>query len=206
MTLTLDHLVFAGPDLAAAVAQVAELTGVAPAPGGSHVGLGTANYLADLGAGAYLEIIGPDPGQPDHGGPRPFGIDSLREPALVTWAVRTTDIDATIAEVRAGGYDPGDAFDMSREANGEVLSWRLTAPGGLDGLAPFLIDWGTTAHPTTRDLPEIPLLLVTGVHPDPAAVDAVTRALTLELLVRRDRKPGLVAVLRASDGRQVTLS
>ncbi|GAA4549585.1 VOC family protein [Amycolatopsis samaneae] len=206
MTFALDHLVFAGPDLGAAVAHVAELTGVEPVPGGSHVGLGTANHLADLGAGAYLEVIGPDPAQPEPSAPRPFGIDDLREPALVTWAVRTPDIDVAVAGVRAAGYDPGDAHDMSRDAQGELLSWRLTTPGGLDGLAPFLIDWGSTPHPTTRGLPKIPLLMVTGVHPDPAAVDVVTRALGLELLVRRDRKPGLVAVLRRPDGAQVTLS
>ncbi|MFE0027997.1 VOC family protein [Amycolatopsis sp. NPDC059021] len=206
MTLVLDHLVFAGPDLAAAVAHVTELTGVEPAPGGSHVGRGTANYLADLGSGAYLEVIGPDPAQPEPEGPRPFGIDDLTEPALVAWAVRTTDIDATVADLRAAGYDPGDVFDMSRDAQGELLSWRLTSPGGLDGLAPFLIDWGSTPHPTTRGLPKIPLLLVTGVHPDPAAVDVVTRALNLELLVRHDKKPGLVAVLRRTDGSQITLT
>jgi hypothetical protein len=203
----LDHLVYAGPDLAAAVAHVAELTGVTPAPGGSHVGLGTANHLADLGAGMYLEVIGPDPAQPDPDVPRPFGIDGLTEPALVAWAVRTPDLDATIAEARAHGFDPGDALEMSRAtADGETLNWRLTPPSAPGTLRPFLIDWGTTPHPTTRGLPQIPLLMVTATHPDPSSVHTATEALGLELLVRRAEKATLTAALRTPEGRQVALS
>jgi hypothetical protein len=203
----LDHLVYAGPDLAEAVARVTELTGVTPAPGGSHPGLGTANHLADLGAGAYLEVIGPDPAQPAPGNPRPFGIDELTGPALVAWAVRTTDLDATIAQARAHGFDPGDALEMSRETrDGELLRWRLTPTSVPGSLHPFLIDWGATPHPTTRDLPSLPLLMVTGTHPDPDSVLAVTDALGLELLVRRAAKAGLVAAVRTPEGRQVALS
>ncbi|WP_037303452.1 VOC family protein [Amycolatopsis orientalis] len=205
--LVLDHLVYAGPNLEEAVARVADLTGVTPVRGGRHVGLGTANYLADLGAGAYLEVVGPDPDQPEHIGPRPFGIDELTAPALVTWAARVRDIDNAIAEARERGYDPGEAFEMSRATDdGELLTWRLTGAGGLDGLAPFLIDWGSTPHPTTRGLPSIPLLLVTGVHPEPAAVETAVRALGMDMLVRRDDRPGLVAVLQNSAGKQVALS
>jgi hypothetical protein len=207
MSPVLDHLVYAGPDLAEAVARVTALTGVTPAPGGSHVGLGTANHLADLGAGIYLEVIGPDPAQPEPLAPRPFGIDELTEPGLVAWAVRTTNLDATIASARAHGFDPGDAREMSREtAGGEVLRWRLTPPSAPGTLHPFLIDWGGTPHPTTRGLPSIPLLMVTGTHPDPDSVLAVTDALGLELLVRRAPKAGLSAALRTPEGRQVALS
>ncbi|MFI5565139.1 VOC family protein [Amycolatopsis japonica] len=205
--LVLDHLVYAGPDLEEAVERVAELTGVMPVRGGRHVGFGTANYLADLGAGAYLEVVGPDPDQPEHIGPRPFGIDELTAPALITWAARVDGIDEAIAEARQRGYDPGEASEMSRTTDdGELLTWRLTGAGGLDGLAPFLIDWGSTPHPTTRGLPSIPLLMVTGVHPEPAAVEAAVRALGMDMLVRRDTKPGLVAVLTNSAGKQVALS
>ncbi|MGW4528542.1 VOC family protein [Amycolatopsis sp. NPDC004378] len=203
----LDHLVYAGPDLAEAVARVTALTGVTPAPGGSHVGLGTANHLADLGAGMYLEVVGPDPAQPEPENPRPFGIDDLTEPALVAWAVRTTDLDATIAQARARGFDPGDAVEMSRATqDGEVLRWRLTPPSLPGTLRPFLIDWGTTPHPTTRGLPSIPLLMVTGAHPDPESVKTATEALGLELLVRRANQASLTAALQAKDGRQVALT
>ena len=83
--LHIDHLVYATPDLAAAVADIEERFGVAPTPGGAHVGLGTFNALLGLGGRTYLEIVGPDPAQPEPVNPRPFGIDDLTEPSLVAW-------------------------------------------------------------------------------------------------------------------------
>jgi hypothetical protein len=96
---------------------------------------------------------------------------------------------------------------MSRETrDGELLRWRLTPASVPGSLHPFLIDWGATPHPTTRGLPSLPLLMVTGTHPDPDSVLAVTDALGLELLVRRAAKAGLVAAVRTPEGRQVALS
>lgn len=124
----IDHLVLATPELAATVADLAR-QGLATSPGGAHDGLGTRNALADLGGGAYLEVVGPDPEQPDPGRPRPFGIDGLRGPRLVAWAVRVDDLDAAIAAARARGHDPGDARDMARVRGDGV---RLAALGAAD--------------------------------------------------------------------------
>jgi hypothetical protein len=77
----IDHIVYGVPRrLAQAVAWFTGLTGAQPARGGSHEGMGTANFLIGLGAGAYLEIIGPDPDQPQPVGGRWFGIDRLTPP------------------------------------------------------------------------------------------------------------------------------
>ncbi|MEU5696557.1 VOC family protein [Actinosynnema sp. NPDC020468] len=172
MTSPLDHLVLAGPDLAALVAWFTERTGVVPAPGGRHVGLGTANRLVGLGGSAYLELIGPDPDAPDPDRPRPFGIDALTGNRLVTWAVRRSDLDVP-------GYD-GPAPMSRRTADGDLLSWRLAFPPGPSGVLPFLIDWGSTPHPTTRDLPELPLRWFRGTHPAPDRVNSVLTSLGAE--------------------------
>lgn len=174
--ITLDHLVFATPDLERTVAEVTALTGVRPAEGGSHPGRGTRNYLLGLsgpGAGGYFEIVGPDPGQPAPTRPRWFGIDSLTGPRLVHWAVRTTDIDALVARARSRGYDPGEPVALSRRTpQGTTLSWRLThpQPHGRGGLVPFLLDWGETQHPTAHGLPSLPLVSLTLAHPEPESV------------------------------------
>lgn len=183
---TFDHLVLAASDLAAAVSRFADCTGVEPAPGGSHAGLGTANYLVDLGNGGYLEIIGPDPDQPAPASPRPFGIDELTEPRVVTWAVRTDDLDALVARARDGGYDPGESRAMSRRApDGALFEWRLTMPrfDYGNGLVPFLIDWGNSPHPTQRGLPRASLRDFHAIHPDPASVRPALAALRVELHV-----------------------
>jgi Glyoxalase-like domain len=86
----IDHVVFAVPNLADGVGEFQRLVGVNPVRGGSHTNLGTANYLVDLGGAAYLEIIGPDPDQPDPAQPRPFGIDNLTASRVVAWCVSST--------------------------------------------------------------------------------------------------------------------
>ena len=120
----IDHIVYGVPRrLAQAVAWFADLTGAQPARGGSHEGMGTANFLIGLGAGAYLEIIGPDPDQPQPVGGRWFGIDRLTAPRIVTWAIRTADIDGSVAAARASGHDPGKPTTMTRRSDaGDVCS------------------------------------------------------------------------------------
>ncbi|MEV6769474.1 VOC family protein [Nocardia sp. NPDC051030] len=199
----LDHLVLATPHLTETVRTVADLLGIEPVPGGQHVGRGTRNYLLGLGNGGYLELIGPDPDQPDPAQPRPFGLDTLAEPRLITWAVQTTDIDAAIATARTAGYDPGDASNLSRATPaGDLLSWRLTYPRvnlGEASLVPFLIDWGTTRHPSL-DLPQSKLLSLTAIHPDPHPTRTHLEALSATLEVRPGLRPTLIATLDGPQG------
>ena len=125
--MLIDHLVYAAPDRAAAVAGLQERSGVRAQAAGQHLGLGTHNALLALGARTYLEIIAPDPGQPQPPVPRPFGVDGVSRGGLVSWALACDDIDAAIARARRHGYDPGQAADGQRLGpTGTVLRWRLT--------------------------------------------------------------------------------
>ncbi|MGW4753324.1 VOC family protein [Streptomyces chartreusis] len=180
----LDHLVLATPDLAATVADFTRRTGVAPAPGGVHVGLGTRNYLVSLGGTRYLEIIGPDPEQSTPGEPRPFDVDGLTVPRTVTWAISPPDLDAAITAARARGYDPGPAQSMSRrKPDGTLLQWRLTDGDDAhpSGVVPFLIDWSATVHPTASGLPTTPLLSLTASAPEPDEIRPLLAALGTDL-------------------------
>ena len=71
----IDHLIYRAPDLVNAVAEVEERLGVRAQASGQHTGLGTHNALLTLGRQTYLEIIAPDPRQPQPPAPRPFGPD-----------------------------------------------------------------------------------------------------------------------------------
>ncbi|MGP4093543.1 VOC family protein [Nonomuraea sp. KM90] len=201
--MTVDHLVYATPDLRQTVADLERLLGVRAAVGGRHLGLGTRNHLLALGGRSYLEIVGPDPEQEAPAGPRWFRIDSLAAPALVNWAVAVTGIDAVTASARERGYDPGDPADMSRRtASGDLLSWRLTPPqrAGHDGLVPFLIDWGATRHPAESGLPAVELVSLRGAHPDPGAVRRDLAAVDVRLDLDEASRPGLTAVLSGRYG------
>jgi Glyoxalase-like domain len=112
--MLIDHLVYAAPDLPAAVTEVEGRFGVRAQAGGKHNGSGTHNALLALGAQTYLEIIAPDPGQPTPSAPRPFGVDDRRHGGLVSWALACHDIDAAVARARSRGYDPGAVADGQR--------------------------------------------------------------------------------------------
>jgi hypothetical protein len=179
-----DHLVYAVSSLAEAVDDVERATGVRPAYGGAHVGLGTHNALLSFGE-CYLELIAPDPEQPEPERPRPFGIDDLGGPRLVTFAVRPAadeTLDGLIARARADGYDPGDPIAMSRRApDGTVLEWRLTFPrDDVDGLVPFLIDWGDTPQPSRTAPGGVRLVDVVASHPAPQRIAAARAALGID--------------------------
>jgi Glyoxalase-like domain len=199
---SLDHLVYAVPDLDAAAQQFAAATGVTPVEGGRHLGRGTRNVLVGLGETSYLEIIGPDPEQPADSGVAPlFGSDALSGPRLVAWAIHPADLEVAAAAAAAAGADLGPIVPLSRRTPaGVVLQWRLTSadPTPLDGIIPFLIDWATTAHPA----PPLPRLTLSGLratHPDPLAVSAVLDALDVRLTVEPG-PPGLSALLGTPRG------
>lgn len=212
--LTIDHLVWATPDLAAAVVDVETRFGVAPVPGGAHVGFGTFNALLGLGGHTYLEIIGPDPAQPELDRPRPFGIDDLDRPRLVAWcAAPHRPLDDVVADSRAAGFEPGPIGTMSRRRpDGTLLEWSLTMPdlgAEWDGILPFLIDWGRSPHPT-RDLPIGGSLVgLELAHPQPRLVDLILSAMSDERLLGDDDsrisvgyadRPALVARIGTARG------
>lgn len=204
--LTVDHMVYGVSDLRAGVDEVAERLGVRAADGGRHVGRGTHNALLGLGAGAYLEVIAVDPEQPAPPGPLPFGLDRLRLPRLVGWASRTTDIERRRAQALERGHDPGEVRAMSRRRpDGFLLEWRLTrdAPDPAQLVVPFLIDWGSSPHPSDSAPQGARLVELRAEHPDPARVRAQLAALDVTLEVDEGPEPALVATLDTPRGRVV---
>src|SRR5215469_7237654 len=151
--MLIDHLIYGAPDLADAVADLEERLGVRAQAGGQHIGLGTHNALLALGPQTYLEIIAPDPGQPEPSVPRPFDLDGVSRGGLVGWAIACPVIDAAVAEARSRGYDPGEAVSMQRAGpTGAVLRVRLTLNVMPGGQVPFLISWGDAEHPARSAL------------------------------------------------------
>ena len=187
----LDHLVLATPDIHATAAWLAERTGVTPSAGGQHVGKGTRNMLCSFGPSSYLEIVGPDPEQDDPGFPRPFGIDDLTEARMVAWAIAVPDMDTALETARTAGYDPGPAAAMQRmRPDGVLLDWKLTV--NLSVTTPFLIDWGTSAHPAATAAPGLVLSELRARHPHPDALDGQLAALGVTMGVMRGPEALLV--------------
>jgi Glyoxalase-like domain len=203
-SLPVDHLVYGTPDLGMGIERIDKLLGLRATPGGQHPGRGTRNALVSLGPATYLEIIGPDPDQPTPPLPRPFGVDDLKEPRLVTWAAKGKNLENLAAEAARRGVKLGEVIPGSRKRpDGVVLSWRYTDPrtvvGG--GVVPFFIDWGTSAHPTSTATPGASLVSLRAEHPQPDQVRTMLDGFGLDLPVTAGPKPALVATVSGPRGR-----
>ena len=206
MSVVVDHLVLAAPSLEAGISHVEGLTGVAATFGGAHPGMGTHNALLALGDDTYLEIIAPDPGQPEPAGGRPFGVTVDGPIELLSFAVRPAP-GRTISQVvdasRSKGHDPGPIAPMSRtRPDGVELRWRLTMPAGVGGdlRIPFVIDWGRTPSPALTSPTGSRLLALEVGHPNPDRLVAVYAALGLSLPVEEHHSPYLLARLDSPRG------
>ncbi|WP_410615763.1 VOC family protein [Amycolatopsis sp. lyj-109] len=202
----IDHILYATPDLESAVDDLDRRFGVRLSPGGRHLGLGTRNYLADLGGRTYFEVLGPDPDQPDPAHGRPLGIDDLTRPRLSTWAARVDDLDEAVRTATANGcrFDPAVAMSRDR-GDGVHLAWRAAVPSegqGFGRVIPFLVQWETEAYAAELSPKGIHLVSLIVSHPEAAMVRGHLAALGLTdcVTVRQAAEPSLQATLRTPAG------
>ncbi len=199
--MLIDHLIYAHPDLDVGVSLLRERFGVTAAGGGQHPGRGTHNKLLALGPRTYLEVVAPDPHQPDPPSARPYGVEGVTDGGLVGWALAVDDIDAAAARAREQGFDPGPIVDGQRQtADGDVLRWRLTANAQKAGPIPFLIDWGTTRHPALDAPAGLGLVSLSLEHPEPTLLRAALAAMGADVDVRRAPRPRFVARITGPNG------
>jgi hypothetical protein len=207
-----DHIIYAVLDLETGMDTIEALLGERPIFGGQHPGKGSHNALLSLGEDVYLEVIASDPAQPEPATARSFGLDKLTEARLATWAARTTDIEATIQQAKAAGYDPGDMVAGGRTRDdGLRLTWRnATRPEAMKGetppgdwLIPFIIDWGDTPHPAATTPGQSRLVSLQATHPDPDLIQGMLQALGLDLVVTQGDEPALIATIDSPNGRVV---
>jgi hypothetical protein len=198
-----DHLVYSTTDLEKSILELELRLGVRPAPGGRHLGRGTRNALLALSDTSYLELVGPDPTQPQGSVPRWLEIDSLESPRLVTWAVKEPELHKRVASARAHGVTLGEVVSGSRVgADGSHLQWQFTDPTTLvsDGIVPFFIDWGESPHPASSAPRGLLLVSLRAEHPQRITVMHSLSAVGVELPVEFGPSPSLIATLRTRRG------
>ncbi len=184
--LKLDHLTVIAPSLSEGVLHVRNCLDLDVPFGQRHAYMGTYNHLLQLGDTVYLEIVALDPEADAPDRPRWFGLDDQNKVRcdwdegrrLRGWVARTDTIDAIIA-------GRGDIFGEKVPLPTVNASFDFAIPNDgslpLDGAAPSLIDrrGKSRAMATIVDL-GARLRSFTLEHPDPAAVEALYRALTVD--------------------------
>jgi hypothetical protein len=198
---TLDHVILGCTDLDEGIELVFRHLGVRAIPGGVHPGAGTQNALLSLGTLRYLEIMAPDPTQPD--APDPRNVRTLKQPALVGWAEHRDHLDDYASVLHAAGIDyVGPVPGSRRRPDGSLLNWKsLPLKQDEHGILPFFIEWGaSTVHPSV-DSPQgcgIESLEIT--TPNPASLRALSKTLDLDVAVGRSKIPRLIAHLHGPAG------
>ena len=137
MTLKLDHIVIAVRDLDTAIADFKAL-GFTVNRGGVHANGATHNALIVFSDGTYPELLAPtdQPPLPDL---IDFGALLREDEGLSGFALRSDDLDADAARLRAAGFGVGDpSSGERRREDGVLVRWRLALLDG--GFAPFLIE------------------------------------------------------------------
>lgn len=200
----LDHILIGSPDLDQGIAFIEERTGVRAAFGGVHPGAGTRNALLSLGKNRYLEIIAPDPQQPNTEDKR--NLRSLDEPVIVGWAQHPGDIEAFAKRLTGEGVEVvGPAPGSRKRPDGRVLGWKtLALKDDAGGLFPFFIEWGPgSMHPSIDSPQGCTLDLFEAFTKESDIVSVRHRAgqLNLDLKIGSGRGPYLHAIVAGPKGR-----
>jgi hypothetical protein len=198
----LDHILWAAPDLGAGEKIIEKLTGVAPARGGSHPGFGMRNSLMGLDAGIYFEVISPDPAQ-DLEGNRGGRIAALSRPGIMTFAIRSDDLDSLSDAARREGLSLEKPVAMHRNRpDGVRLDWTILPleDSRFGEAIPFVIDWGSSPHPSESVPAGCQLRSFTVVHPEADELARLYSALDVPVPVKRGAYPGFIAELVTPNG------
>ena len=200
----IDHLVFAAADLEAGVRRLEDLTGVRAQFGGAHPGRGTQNALLSLGTRAYLEIIAPDPGQPNASSPLLAGLSASRPFRMTYWAIGEPDLEGVVARSVAGGFPASVIAGSRRRPDGELMSWRmgmLNDPQRGGGVTPFFIDWAGTKSPALTAPVAGALVGIRVQHPNPQEIQPLYDALGLDQPIEPGDESALIATIETARGR-----
>jgi len=200
----LDHILLGTNDLETGIAFVEKQTGVRAQFGGVHPGRGTQNALLSLGERRYLEIIAPDPAQPDVKNPLAPELHALKQPRLVGWAAHPGNIAAFAEKLRAASVEfHGPTPGSRKRPDGRLLEWQtLGLADDADGLLPFFIEWASESpHPSAEAPKGCTLLSFSAVAPDAAKFTDRLALLGLDLQVHQGARPALRASICGPSGR-----
>jgi hypothetical protein len=195
----LDHLLIGAPDLDVAIDWFLRSTGVRATRGGRHDGLGTWNAVVPIGDRRYVELIAPDPEQPQAETFYVPGLRAFDSPRLARWSVTPPE---------GGGEAFLDQLGPTRRGSrtrpdGARLEWTTAFPtaDGLDSdpTFPFVIAWGGDEHPGAVGS-GVRLVELSFGHPSPATLRAALGGLGIDAVVAPAIRPLMTAIFECPRG------
>lgn len=119
--------------------------------------MATHNHLSALSQHSFFEIISADPAAPQPSRKRWFALDNptvqerLRiAPALSTWVVSTSDLEAALQAVSKAGIAAGNPVSQTRGDLQWEIALRDDGSMACGGAFPILIQWPDGVNPVSR--------------------------------------------------------
>src|SRR5262249_19029902 len=144
--------------------------------------------LLALGERRYLEIIAPDPAQPDAKNQLAAELRSLKLPRLVGWAAHPGSLEVFAKKLRAAHVEFAGPTPGSRQRPaGRLLQWQtLHLMDDASALLPFFIEWAADSPHPSADAPKgCSLIRFSAETPNPAELIAKLESLGLDLPVQK---------------------
>lgn len=203
-----DHIMVAVDSLERGIELLRQATGVTATFGGTHPGRGTQNALIALGPRTYLELLAPNPADPERGAEQVANYASFRELTPTGWAAQSMDAEAMGAAFAARGLAVGSVAAGSRVTTaGDTMRWATLAPWpeGVDrSVLPFFIEWvAPTPHPATVTPTGCTLTGILVRTPEADTVRTLLQSAELMVEVERADSSGLRFELACPTGRVV---
>jgi len=197
----IDHIILLVPDLPAYTTEFEQVSGVKPKYGGMQPNAKVANALVDLGNGAYLEILGPSPG--DEAGPMTERLRALPEPTVAWFALQSHDLDDHVKRLEAAGLEHSGVIRTNWESSDRGMidySAVATVNHGWGDQMPFYIDWRETPHPSVTSPGGVTLSEFTVYHPDAENLGTLYGQLGINVEVKPNETAGYDLVLETPKG------
>ncbi|KAF0235403.1 MAG: hypothetical protein FD167_4623 [bacterium] len=192
VSIFLDHLVWAVPDLGLAIKEIEMATGISAIIGGSH---------PEMGEGQYFEILARDNSLP--AGELARFCQNLTKPNLATWVVRTNNIPEVVNRAKKAGYQ-AIVKNMSRlKPTGEKLEWQLLWLKGHKGgnYIPLVIDWQNSRHPSLDTPTGLKLVSFTIEAINPQPLKEIFSILSIPVELKTSLENRMVALIDSPKGK-----
>lgn len=201
---TIDHLVYAVPNLEKGIAKLEKKLGVQAIVGGKHLTKGTHNALINLGNQSYLEVIAVDPDNQIIKEPRWMGVDTdLVGGKLTRWALKSSEIAEQVEFLYQINPNLAKVEQGSRKKeDGTMLKWQLSLPLAHPQveITPFLIDWADSIHPCSSLTQACSLIKLEATHPTPQDYRNLLSALNFPLSIEKSDEVSLIATIETPNG------
>src|SRR5690606_33871032 len=130
-------------------------------------------------------------------------LADLARPALITWALRTSDLPAVARQLSGAGIGTRGPVPTRRSRpDGVELAWELLFVQGHEfgALMPFFIDWGESPHPADGRQPACTLEVITVESPHAPVLRRLLGSVDVPLVVRTASEPALHVTIVTEHG------